>query len=198
MYADVAGNIRYVRTGRVPVRPPGFDFSRPVPGDTSSRNGLGIDPMQDLVQVLNPPCGYLQNCNISPDMMARNLGLDPAAYPSYIFHSAAAQRTRVAAGPWNCSNASQADHRRGHGHCLGYPRRRLRGLAGRSPPRSPGGRSAQAAQGCRSGHTQKCHRQLVGLGRHDGSAKLRRHALSRPADNGRTSSICRRVGRRRP
>ncbi len=81
MYADVEGNIRYIRTGRVPIRPPGYDFSKPVPGDTSKTEWLGIHPMQDLVQVLNPPGGYLQNCNISPDMMARGLGLDLLKYP---------------------------------------------------------------------------------------------------------------------
>ncbi len=71
MYADVEGNIRYIRTGRVPIRPAGYDFSRPVPGDTSRSEWLGLHPMNDLVQVLNPPEGYLQNCNIGPDMMAR-------------------------------------------------------------------------------------------------------------------------------
>ncbi len=88
MYADVEGNIRYVRTGRVPVRPPGYDFARPVPGDTGKTEWLGLHPMQDLVQVLNPPAGYMQNCNIGPDMMARGLKLDPARFPSYIFNSA--------------------------------------------------------------------------------------------------------------
>ena len=84
MCADVEGNIRYVRTGRVPIRPPGFDFNRPVPGDTSKSEWLGIHPMKDLVQVLNPPTGYMQNCNIGPDMMARGLGLDFMKYPLYI------------------------------------------------------------------------------------------------------------------
>ena len=84
MCADVDGNIRYVRTGRVPIRPPGFDFSRPVPGDTSKSEWRGIHPMKDLVQVLNPPTGYMQNCNIGPDMMARGLGLDFMKYPDYI------------------------------------------------------------------------------------------------------------------
>ena len=84
MYADVEGNIRYLRTGRVPVRPSGFDFSKPVPGDTSKSEWLGIHPMKDLVQVLNPTTGYLQNCNISPDAMARGLDLDLSAYPKYI------------------------------------------------------------------------------------------------------------------
>lgn len=86
MYADVEGNIRYVRTGRVPIRPPGFDFLKPVPGNTSKSEWLGIHSMKDLVQVLNPPTGYLQNCNIGPDMMARGLRLDRSAYPSYIYH----------------------------------------------------------------------------------------------------------------
>lgn len=84
MYADVAGNIRYVRTGRVPIRPPNFDFRKPVPGDTSKSEWLGLHPMQDMVQVLNPPAGYMQNCNIGPDMMARGLKLNLAAYPYYI------------------------------------------------------------------------------------------------------------------
>ena len=84
MYADVDGNVRYIRTGRVPIRPSGFDFSKPVPGDTSKSEWLGIHPMKDLVQVLNPSTGYLQNCNIGPDMMARGLKLDLAAYPKYI------------------------------------------------------------------------------------------------------------------
>ena len=87
MYADVEGNIHYVRTGRVPIRPTGFDFSRPVPGDTSKSEWLGIHPMKDLVQVLNSATGYLQNCNIAPDMMARGLRLDPSAYPAYIYNT---------------------------------------------------------------------------------------------------------------
>ena len=84
MYADVDGNIRYIRTGRVPIRPRGYDFSLPVPGDTSKSEWLGIHPMNDLIQVLNPPAGYMQNCNVGPDTMARGLKLDLAAYPRYI------------------------------------------------------------------------------------------------------------------
>jgi len=83
--ADVEGNIGYQRTGRVPVRPPGFDFSRPVPGHTSRSEWLGLHPARDLVQVLNPPSGYLQNCNISPDTMTKAPLFDPAAYPAYIY-----------------------------------------------------------------------------------------------------------------
>ena len=95
MYADVAGNIRYVRTGRVPIRPEGFDFSKPVPGNTSATEWHGIHPMKDLVQVLNPPCGYLQNCNISPDSMAPDIAIAAADYKAYLFDAEAkANNTR--------------------------------------------------------------------------------------------------------
>lgn len=85
MYADIAGNIQYVRTGRVPIRPAGnINWERPVPGHTSATEWLGIHPMRDLIQVRNPATGYLQNCNISPDTMARNLGLKLSDWPAYI------------------------------------------------------------------------------------------------------------------
>jgi len=87
MYADVVGNIFYVRTGRVPIRPSGFDFSRPVPGNTSATEWLGLHPMKDFVQLLNPPRGYMQNCNIGPDTMLVDCPIDPDDYPDYIYNS---------------------------------------------------------------------------------------------------------------
>ena len=85
MYADVDGNIRYIRTGRVPIRPAGYDPSKPLPGNTSKSGWLGIHPMKDLVQYLNPETGYMQNCNIGPDMMAKNLPLDFSKFPAYVY-----------------------------------------------------------------------------------------------------------------
>ena len=85
MYADVEGNIRYIRTGRVPIRPAGYDPSKPLPGNTSKSEWLGIHPMKDLVQYLNPETGSMQNCNIGPDMMAKNLPLDFSKFPAYVY-----------------------------------------------------------------------------------------------------------------
>lgn len=85
MYADVEGNIFYVRTGRVPIRPKGYDFSKPVPGNTRATEWLGIHPMKDLVQLLNPSRGYMQNCNIGPDNMLVNSPLTADKYPEYIY-----------------------------------------------------------------------------------------------------------------
>ncbi len=68
MVGTVDGDIYYVRNGRVPVRPAGCDPSRPMPGGGSCE-WQGIHPFEDLIQVTNPPSGYLQNCNASPQWL---------------------------------------------------------------------------------------------------------------------------------
>jgi len=87
MYADDQGNIQYVRTGRVPKRPKGYDWRRPVPGNTSKTEWLGLHAQKDLVQLLNPASGYMQNCNIGPDMMMRTCPIRPSDYPDYIYNA---------------------------------------------------------------------------------------------------------------
>ncbi len=88
MVADTSGNIYYQRTGRVPVRPAGYDWSRPVDGSTSATEWQGIHPASDHLQVLNPDSGYLQNCNIPPDAMIPDSPFSLAAQPEYLFSSA--------------------------------------------------------------------------------------------------------------
>lgn len=85
MYGDIYGNMYYVRTGRVPIRPGGYDWSRPVQGNTSKTEWLDIHGQEDLVQILNPPAGFMQNCNISPGTMTFNSPLTPDRYPDYIY-----------------------------------------------------------------------------------------------------------------
>ncbi len=88
MVADTSGNIYYQRTGRVPVRPAGYDWSRPVDGSTSASEWQGIHPASDHLQVLNPESGYLQNCNIPPDAMIPDSPFSLAAQSDYLFSSA--------------------------------------------------------------------------------------------------------------
>ncbi len=85
MYGDVYGNMYYVRTGRVPIRPEGYKWNQPVPGNTSKTEWLGIHAHQDLVQIINPPAGFMQNCNISPGTMTFNSPMTPDRYPDYIY-----------------------------------------------------------------------------------------------------------------
>jgi acyl-homoserine lactone acylase PvdQ len=86
MAGDVHGNTFYVRNGRVPIRPSGFDWTKPVLGNTSETAWKGIHPFKDLVQIENPDQGYMQNCNIAPDTMMENCPLTADRYPSYIFN----------------------------------------------------------------------------------------------------------------
>ncbi len=87
MVADTSGNIYYQRTGRVPKRPSGYDWSKPVDGSTSKTAWQGFHPSSDFVQILNPPQGYMQNCNISPDVMMVDSPLTPDKNPAYIFNT---------------------------------------------------------------------------------------------------------------
>ncbi|MEQ8857105.1 MAG: penicillin acylase family protein [Pseudomonadales bacterium] len=88
MAADSDGNIYYQRTGRVPVRSDGFDYSRPVDASDPDSDWRGLHPGRDLLSVLNPEQGYMQNCNIPPDAMMVGSPFRLTAQPGYLFSSA--------------------------------------------------------------------------------------------------------------
>lgn len=87
LFADRKGNIGYARVGRTPIRPEGdWDWSRPVPGDTPATQWLGIHDLNDHVWIINPPQGYMQNCNISPANMMENSPMTPDKYLPYLYN----------------------------------------------------------------------------------------------------------------
>jgi acyl-homoserine-lactone acylase len=88
MIGTVQGDIYYVRNGRVPIRPAGFDFKRPVPGETSKSEWQGIHKFEELLQIHNPPQGFMQNCNVSPQFMTGDKLIDPQAWKDrpYLFN----------------------------------------------------------------------------------------------------------------
>jgi acyl-homoserine-lactone acylase len=83
MVGTVDGDIYYVRNGRVPVRPKGCDPSKPLPGAAGTCEWQGLHPFEDLVQITNPPQGYMQNCNVSPFAMMKDSPLVPEEYAAY-------------------------------------------------------------------------------------------------------------------
>jgi acyl-homoserine-lactone acylase len=82
-YADREGNVFYLYNGRIPRRPDGFDWANPVSGEDRRTNWLGIHPLADLPQLLNPRGGYIQNGNDAPWYTNRRQVIDASRFPKY-------------------------------------------------------------------------------------------------------------------
>ncbi len=90
---DSSGNIWYFRAGKTPVRPGGYDWTRPVPGNDSSTAWQGHYALDEMIQLLNPPQGFIQNNNVAPDRMFAAGNLDASAYPQGLFHDTPGRTT---------------------------------------------------------------------------------------------------------
>ncbi len=66
VYADAEGRIYYVYNATLPLRAEGYDWSRAVPGDRSDTLWHESLPYEALPQILDPPVGFVQNCNSTP------------------------------------------------------------------------------------------------------------------------------------
>ncbi len=62
VYGDVAGNIGYIMSGRVPIRASG-DGAMPVPGWTDEFEWTGWIPYEELPMAFNPAKGYIATAN---------------------------------------------------------------------------------------------------------------------------------------
>jgi penicillin amidase/acyl-homoserine-lactone acylase len=66
VYADRAGNVSYLYSGRLPLRAPGHDWKAMVAGDRSETLWTEYLPFDRLPQVHNPAAGFVQSCNNTP------------------------------------------------------------------------------------------------------------------------------------
>lgn len=84
VYADSSGNIAYYHGNFVPKRDLSFDFSKPVDGSDTATDWQGIHDVDEIVTVLNPPNGWLQNCNSTPFTSAAEYSPLREDYPAYM------------------------------------------------------------------------------------------------------------------
>lgn len=84
VYADAAGNIAYWHGNRIPKKDPKFDWTKPVDGTTKATDWKGLHPISEIVHLINPPNGWLQNCNSSAFSVAGANSPDPAKYTAYM------------------------------------------------------------------------------------------------------------------
>ena len=80
-------NIFWVHNAVVARRPGGYDWTKPVPGWTKATDWGSYLPFSDNPQLLNPPTGFLQNCNNPPWLATKNSGLKPLGPAPYYLQS---------------------------------------------------------------------------------------------------------------
>jgi acyl-homoserine-lactone acylase len=89
MYADRDGHIMYVWNAAPPVRATGdYQYWRGLlPGDQSALIATDKDrivPFDELPQVIDPPTGWVQNCNDSPWTSTYPMAIDPKNFAPHI------------------------------------------------------------------------------------------------------------------
>jgi penicillin amidase len=84
MAADAEGNTFYLYNGAVPVRDPRFDWSAALDGSDPATEWRGYHPLEDLPQLINPPAGWMQNCNTTPFLLTSSGNPDSSRFPPYM------------------------------------------------------------------------------------------------------------------
>lgn len=81
MYADKHDTIFYINNALMPIREPGYNWKRTVPGNTSATLWTNFRGIKELPQYINPSSGFLFNTNHSSFLATgTNDNLKPSAF----------------------------------------------------------------------------------------------------------------------
>ncbi len=84
VFADNKGNIAYWHGNYVPVRDTSYQWGHPVDGSISGTEWNGLHNVDEIVQVINPSSGWIQNCNSTPYTASGISSPDKKKYPHYM------------------------------------------------------------------------------------------------------------------
>ena len=85
VYADSDGNIAYWHGNYIPRRNPDFDWNSPLDGSNPDTDYLGLHQLEEMITVMNPPNGWIQNTNNTPfNAAGPGNSPDPEDYPAYM------------------------------------------------------------------------------------------------------------------
>ncbi|MEO1337629.1 MAG: penicillin acylase family protein, partial [Myxococcota bacterium] len=84
VYADDTGNIAYFHGNFVPRRDKRFDYSRPVDGSDPATDWQGVHAVDEVIHLLNPATGWIQNANSTPFTAAGPESPKKKDYPPYM------------------------------------------------------------------------------------------------------------------
>lgn len=85
VYADADGNIALYYGNFVPKRSTAFDFTKPVDGSNPATDWQGLHATGDLIRVINPANGWIQNTNNAPWAAAGSNSPKREAFPAYMW-----------------------------------------------------------------------------------------------------------------
>lgn len=95
VYADRDGTIFYGYNGSVPIRKEGLKWTKTVDGSTPETQWNGYHTLEQLPQLLNPKCGYVQSCNSSPFVTTDLENPNRDDYPDYMVREVGVDRRRA-------------------------------------------------------------------------------------------------------
>ncbi len=84
VYADADGNIAYFHGNYIPKRDPAFNWAKPVDGSNPATDYMGLHTLEEMVMLLNPEGGWIQNCNSTPFTAAGEYSPKREDYAAYI------------------------------------------------------------------------------------------------------------------
>ncbi len=84
VYADAQGNIAYYHGNFIPRRNEKYNYTQPVAGDDPETDWQGLHPVDEAIVVVNPPNGWIQNCNSTPFTSAGEHSPKKEDYPGYM------------------------------------------------------------------------------------------------------------------
>lgn len=84
VFADSEGNIAYYHGNFIPIRDDQYDYTQPVDGSNPDTDWKGLHTVEEAIKVINPPNGWIQNCNSTPFTSAAVYSPKKTDYPSYM------------------------------------------------------------------------------------------------------------------
>jgi len=84
VYADSKGNIAYWHGNFMPRRDTTIDWSGLVDGSSSATEWKGLHDQKEMIHILNPPSGWIQNCNSTPFTATGNSVRQEKSFPRYM------------------------------------------------------------------------------------------------------------------
>jgi len=87
VYADRDGTIAYFHGNFIPKRDLRFDYTRPVDGSDPATEWQGPHALEEIISIVNPKSGWLQNTNNWPFSAAGSASPQPDNFPRYMWRT---------------------------------------------------------------------------------------------------------------